>query len=553
MGFFSLLTALSPLIATFPTEVSGPMLYSLHHGDVERAFKGYIEQAKEEHTHDFALLQQAAKALLEQGAASKDPEIQLLCMFGAGVASSADLLPILEKGIHSDEPRTQLIALSYLGRQQDDEADLVLLEALSSPFLITRLEALALLAKKNHPAVLSHLYSLTVKVPSLARSVFAQIAVQLEGIEAERFLHKLLNDEEILVRTETLLAIAKEKRDDFLPYVRILARGASHMQQEAVAVAFGALKDQHSLERLKEFVSSKQDTVKLAAALSLYVLGERKYIELIEAEAKNGSLFAIAALGKLEEGKETLFTLLSHQERDVRLNATLALLNQRDTRILSFLNELLIEDGRDIGFWRITSGGGGLKAWKTISSASQQEKNYPGLKEETLSLREQVLTQCIEFEDETFLKVAQLIMEKRQHALIPLLVELLENKKNEAAVRFLKEGQRMAGAPLIRNYCTLSLYRLNEEGPYEDELIAWVKARGGEQLIRFREEDKPASTFNSLHELTPEETSRFLIEAFEALASAQNQAGIDILVHTIAYGNPKNRYALAGLLLRTTE
>ena len=92
-----------------------------------------------------------------------------------------------------------------------------------------------------------------------------------------------------------------------------------------------------------------------------------------------------------------------------------------------------------------------------------------------------------------------------------------------------------------------------EEGPYEEELIAWVKARGGEQLIRFREEADEPTAFSGPHVLTPEEASSFLIEALETLASKQNQAGIEILVHTMAYGNPKNRYALAGLLLRTTE
>jgi HEAT repeat protein len=552
MGLFGLLTSLMPLIAAFPMEVSGPMLYFLHRGETEKAFKGYLDYVHEGYSHDFSLLQQAAKALLEQGADSQDPETKLLCMFGAGVAASTDLLPILEKGIRSEDMRTQLISLTYLARQQDDEADLILLEALSSPFLITRLEALLHLAKKNHPAVLGHLYSLAVKVPALARSVFAQIAVHLEGMEASRFLHKLLNDEEETVRTETILTLAEQHRDDFLPYLRTLAAGASHLQQEAIAVAFGAFKDLHALERLKELATNKNEAVKLAAAISLCELGERSYLDLVESAAKNGSLFAISGLGKLEEGKGTLVKLLAHQDRDVRLNANLALLKQRDRCSLDNLEELLFDNGHDLGYWRVTSGGGGLKAWKIVSSASHQEKNYPGLKEQTVLLREQILTQCLEFEEEDLLKVAGLIFGKKQHVLIPLLVELLENKKSEAIVRFLKDGQRKAGAPLIRNYCTLALYRLREEGPYEEELISWVKARGGEQLIRFREDADP-SPFSGPHELTPEETSRFLIEAFEALASAQNQAGIDALVHTIAHGNPKNRYALAGLLLRTTE
>ena len=502
--------------------------------------------------HDYELLQQAAKALLEQGTDSKDPEIQLMCMFGAGVATSPDLLPILEKGIHSDDLRTQLVALSYLGRQQDDEADMILLEALSSPFLITRLEALLQLAKKNHPAVLTHLYSLSVKVPEVVRAVFGQIAVQLEGIEASRYLHKLLTDADVTVRTETILAVASANRDDFLPCLHSLASGASFAQQEVTALAFGELKDHSALGRLKELSKSTQESVKLAANIALYELGENRYLEQIEEDAKNNSLFAITALGNLKEGKETLYKLLSHNDRDVRLNAILALLNQRDRRALDYLEEIFVRDGRDIGFWRLTSAGGGLKTWKTIPSASQQSKNYPGLQGQTMSLRERVLAQCIEFEEQDFLKIAHLIFAKKQHALVPLLVELLENKKSEAVIQFLKAGYQKAGAPLIRNYCTLALYRLKVEGPYEEQLISWVKARGGEELIRFREEAESV-IFSAPHQLTPEETSQFLVEACQTLASALNESGIEVLIHTIAYGNPKNRYALAGLLLRTTE
>jgi hypothetical protein len=212
----------------------------------------------------------------------------------------------------------------------------------------------------------------------------------------------------------------------------------------------------------------------------------------------------------------------------------------------------VLEDGRGSGFWRFSSPGGGLKAWRSIPSGNQHEKTYPGIVGETLSLREEVLTHCLEFEEEDFLNLARKVFSRRQNPLIPVVIELLQNKKSPHVLNFLKEGYQRAGAPLIRNYCTLALYRLHEEGPYEEQLISWVKAQGGVELIRFKEEDETPS-LTVPHALNPEETSRFLIEACEALASAQNQAGIEALIHTIAYGNPKNRYALAGLLMRTTE
>lgn len=554
MGLSSFLIALSPLFAPFPTEVSGPMLYALHRKQAEKAFECYLTHANETQAHDFTLLQQAAITLLEEGAHSKDPEIQLLCMFGAGVAASNELLTILERGMHSEDLRTQLIALSYLGRLQDDEADKLLLEALSSPYLIVRLESLLELAQKNHPAVLGHLYSISAKVPSVVRAALAQIAIHLEGSEAARYLQKLLTDVDPQVRVETILNVAKAHRDDFLPTLRMLACGASSPEQEALAIAFGELKDQSATPRLKEFAQSKQEGVRLASCIALHRLGETGYREFIENDARQGSLFAIAALGKLRSGKETLATLLSTGDRDVRLNALIALLELKDKRVLPYLRDILIEDVRNLGFWRHYSASGGLKAWRIISSASEQnKKNYPGLSGQTIGLRETILAKCIEFEEADFLEIARQIITSRQYALVPLLMDLMENKKSEGIISFLKEGQQKAGAPLLRNYCTLALYRLKEKGPYEEHLIKWIGDRGSEELIRFRDGEDPSSSFSRAHELTPEETSRFLIEACEALASAQNIAGIETLIRAIAYGNPKNRYALAGLLLRTTE
>lgn len=553
MAIFSVLTTLFSFLATFPTEVGGPMLFQLHRGEVEKAFNQYLTFAHEHQEHDFSLLQQAGIRLLEQGIETDDPEIQLMCMFGAGVAMSSELMPILEKGVKSKDMKTQMIALSYLGRLQDDQADLILLDALSSPFLLTRLETLLHLAKKNHPAVIGHLRSLMVKVPEPIRAVFGQIAIHLEDSEGTFYLRQLLTDSDINVRVETILTVAQAKRDDFLPVIRRLASEGHHAQQEACAIALGDLKDHRSLNRLEELSKSNRETLRLSAAIALFELGERGALKIIEDEAKQGSLFAISALGKLKEGKEILHQLLKHEERDVRLNATLSLLLMRDPEALLTLDEVLIRDGRDLGFMRTSSAGGGLHAWKTIPSASHQKKGYIGLVQQTAKLREKILTQCIDFEEKDFLQVARLILDKKQNALIPLLMELLINRKSDAVLQLLKEGRQKAGAPFIRNYCTLALYRLKEEGPYEEELIAWVKKASKEDLIRFKETDESAPSLTEKPLLTPEETSRLLIETFEVLASAQNQAGIEALIHTIAYGNPKNRYALAGLLIRTTE
>ncbi len=535
--------------AAFPVEVGGQMRFLLHKGEVKQAFDIYSTYSREHQEHDFALLQQAGIQLLERGIASDDADTQLMCMFGAGVANSPRLLPVLEKGVHTKDQRIQLIALNYLSRQRDDQADQLILEALSSPFLLTRLEGCYQLAQRNHPDVLTHLQSLVVKVPDLVRALFPQIVVLLDGKSAHNYLRQLLTDTDIHVRTEAILAIAKQGRDDFLPQIRTLATQVHHAQQECCALALGELKDTMSLPRLQELAKSPRPEVRLSAAIALYELGEEESLKLIKTNAESGDLFAISALGKLREGKEILHQLSRHNDRDVRLNATLALLQQGE---IGQIEEILLPGKSDLGFMQVASAGHCLKAWKTIPSHHHHKKGYQGLVQQTMALREKVLTECIELPEETFLKIARTLMTEKQTELMPLLVTLLENQRSEGSLALLKEGYQKAGEPLIRNYCTLALYRLREEGPYEEKLIHWAREAADREMIQFREEDQTNSLSNR-HELTPEETSRFLIETFETLAQAQNQAGVETLVHAIAYGNEKNRYALAGLLIRTTE
>ena len=57
----------------------------------------------------------------------------------------------------------------------------------------------------------------------------------------------------------------------------------------------------------------------------------------------------------------------------------------------------------------------------------------------------------------------------------------------------------------------------------------------------------------SQFQLTPEETSRLLVEAYVTLADQHDPQGIDILLSAILEGNEKNRYALAGLLLKSIQ
>jgi hypothetical protein len=78
-----------------------------------------------------------------------------------------------------------------------------------------------------------------------------------------------------------------------------------------------------------------------------------------------------------------------------------------------------------------------------------------------------------------------------------------------------------------------------------------MKQQSQTQLIQFKSGD-PWDLDREYYTLTKAEASHLLIEAVQAFADNQDSLGIDALIEAIASGNPENRYALAGLLLRAT-
>lgn len=547
----ALLLLFTPLFAAFPPEISSRVLYLVHHNQVEHALELYLEHAKEE--HDFDLLQTVGKSILVRGTQSADPEVQLYCLFGAGVAASPHLLPVLERGVKSSEMKSQLVALNFLSKYQDDAADAVLVDALSSPFLLARLEACYQLAQKRNPIIVDHLCALYYKVPAVVRTLFPQIVVCIDSEEANQMMQRYLSDKDFVVRTEALVNIARHKRDDFLPQIHKLANQTHFIQQEASALCFGEMRDRSALPILERLADSKQAEVRLTAQLALYKLGETTRLPELLVEAKGGNLFVISALGGIEEkeSRELLLHLSKNADRDIALNASLSLLKHRSREALPLLRSLLVTEKRDVGFHRVASPAGALGAWKCVYSASQKEKNMMGLKAQTVGLKQEILLNALELPEEDFLGVARLVFENSETQLVPALIDLLCNHRSPGCIDLLKEMQQKTGAPFIRNYCNLALFRLGERGEYEEKLIEWIKKEENSMLIQLQEEK--AKERQTQFTLSPEETSRFFIEALETLCSAQSQKGVETLIHTIAYGNPKNRYALAGLLIRTTE
>lgn len=540
---------------SFQDEIKGGrILFLIHHGHTEDAIALYEKNRVEWEGHDLELLQQICLSILEKGAESDNPEIQLLTLFGAGISLNEKALPLIERAILSPIPQLQLIALNFLSAYQNDHANFMLNQAMSSAHPLIRLEAAFQLAQKKYPTAVGQLEALMCKLDSSVHFIFPPLFAMIGNDASIKILRKFLTHPDALVRLETIKSIAEYERDDLVPQIRSLATHRDASQQEACLIALGSLKDEKSLEKIRNLSQSDSSNIRLAALQALYRLGEKEVRLHVEKEAESGNLFAIAMLGEMAGSEDLLFTLSNHSNLQIRVNATIALLERCDPRSSLPLSGLLISDSRDLAIVKLQSAAKGLTAWKAIPSAVQNLKEDPTSFELALNVREDLLIKAVDLPEKNFLQLADLILEKQQNDLVPILIELLVTRNFEGSVEILEKHRQKLGAPLVRSYCNLALFRLKEEGPYLDIIRQWVQEHKNQDLIQFR-------TFlpwelrekNCPYQLTPQETTRLFVESLEEMAKLQDEASMELLLETLAKGHTKYRYIIAGLLLRCTQ
>lgn len=528
--------------------------YLMQIKEIEASINLYEQYYKELGKHDFEILSQMAHILLEEGAKSKDAENQLLSLFGSSIAGVSTSLDLLEMGIHSSFPQTQIASIHYLGQMQDDRSDELLIKAMSSNFFPVRMEAAYQLANRKHRAAVGQIEALMQRIPPPFRFYFPQFFALIGTSEAITILKTLIEDPYTFVRVESILAAARYDRDDLLPAIRAAATHVNIAEQEAAACALGTLKDSKSLSKLRRMSKSKEETVSLSAAKALWMLGDNAAKSLIIDLAARKNLYAIGLLNDMEEAKELLAALIQDPNPQVQLNATIAFLKLRDSRVLSPLQELLIKDTKDLGYVPQTSPGRALSYWRIIPSAAHQKQTLYDIPASTLYLKEHLLQEAIELPEKDFLHLALKIFESKESELIPSVVALVENLQTDTSIQLLEQNAHKAGAPLIRGYCQLALYRLHHQSSHAQALKNWIKAHCRDQMIEFRSIlgiDQRVMDADSV--LTPEENSRLLVDCYQALADAHEQNSIDLILQGIKEGHPKNRYVLAGLLLRALQ
>ena len=120
------------------TALQNHMLYLMHSGDLVRALEEYRSYTKQVGCHDVDVLERIGLVLLDQGYRTKDPEVQVLTLFGAAISTNEKALYILEEAMSNDQPQIQLMALNFLAKYHNNRADQIMHKALTSNIVLIR-------------------------------------------------------------------------------------------------------------------------------------------------------------------------------------------------------------------------------------------------------------------------------------------------------------------------------------------------------------------------------------------------------------------------------
>jgi HEAT repeat protein len=527
--------------------------YSSPGKNLNQALAEYTQIVRHSGVHDFDFLQKLGLRLLEESKFEIDPHSQLLSIYGASIAKNQKLLPILERGLSSESPQVQLASIRALAEYHDDQADRILLKGLRSNYLEVCFETTFMLAVNKHPEAIGYIEALMNKVPPQLHFLFPSLYAILDTPQSAKSLRKFFQHKDPSVRVEAILSSAKLNRQDLIGDLRSLSRQDDLTQLEAAAFTLGILQDEGSFETLERLVKNPSEHVALSALCALYMLGRTEVVTDIERYAAQGNIFAIHLLRNCQCDEKILEALVYHENEQVRLNAALALLKKKNPLCLQEIRNLLMPKDPQRILLPVHSPGRALlaKSW-ALKSASASRGN-PYLIEFSNQIRQEVLNECMELTESLFLTLASEIIDAHQHDLIPQVISLVQSLKTSHSIELLKEWQKKPGHPYLRAWSNLALFNLDQEGPWKENIIQWIKLQSTHPMIQL----KPVVPWNkkscSHFELTPEESSQLLIESYLALALRQEEDGIEIIISHLANLNSKNKYALAGILIKATE
>ncbi|NGX30710.1 MAG: hypothetical protein K940chlam8_00059 [Chlamydiae bacterium] len=515
--------------------------------EFKKALDVYSESYTEHNPH---LLIRLAKSLLEEGLHHDDVNIQLLSVFAAQIAGFEKAASLLQKALLSSFPQVQLAALHALGSFDSEEAIETIKKAFLSNYFLVRIEACYILAQKKRLESLEQIESLFHKSPKELKPYFCKLFAFLGTQSSLKYLKSALVSNKTPMRLQAILQSALFERREMIPFIKQILTHPNFKEQECAIFALSYLKDEGAINTFKSLLHSPFENVRLAASFALYQLGIEATSPIFHL-AKQDNTFALQLLGKIEHSNALLLEKLHSKNVQVRFNAFLALLEKKEVECLTFVKQFLLQEEYNFGFYPTFSPGGSMQSINVCQVDTKFLQN-PQLQEVSFQTKLYILTKLFEYPEEAFLPIAKTLLNSNETSLIPVVVAMLETLKSEKAIQLLKKQATKIGAPFVRIYCVLALFKLKEKGPYFDTLKTWLEKHLIQDFIQLKPQEQTLP-FEQKYELTVEETSQLLIEATLTIAQHDQKGALDLLLNALGKTKEENRYALAGLLMKALE
>ncbi|MCX6994456.1 MAG: HEAT repeat domain-containing protein [Chlamydiae bacterium] len=539
-ALFSLLILFTPLLLAVPPPPL--ILFKMRQGFVEQAISSYQAHAKQKGSHDYALLQQMALALIQDSSRKENHDLQLLSLWASAFSMNTNLLHVLAKGLEKEDPRDILATLFFLMSFPDDHAVNLIRKELNSPWLPIQATAAEFLIQKKEKGILEIVARWLERLDPRAYPIFVPLFAASEERFAICWMRKFLHASNVETRLIALLEIGKRGRDDLLEEVREAAKTGNLQEKEAAATTLGSLGDSASISLLKELTHQKEPAIQLAASYSLFLLGQLKAEVLIQDLAIQGNLFAIGLLGQMNTGIDLLIRLSKSTDFNIKANATIALLKAKNSAALPALLSLLHPNLKNMALIGITSPGRSLIAW--------QMKPRITLKNQLVSIfsKQRLIEEAATLSEKEFLVFAKEAILFEDKETVPALIWTVKNYDKQ----FLINQLNRPGAPLARSWATLALYTMKEKGPYAEHVYAWFVEMKKLAIVAITPPSL-TSDLKSFHLMNKQDSCQLLLSALDSVAGMRDKEAIDFVLAALIEGNPLNRPVLASLLLRLSE
>lgn len=549
MRLFYFIYFIFPFVSAFSTSEHAQALYLLHVGKVKEAFSLYADTVKITGTQDLKTLERLSLGLIKNGLSGKEDSVQLLSLYSATISEHEEAEKLVATMLESPSVEHKLLALNFLARKKSHITDLALYQVFRTGPLILRLEAAFHLVQRGYAPIEDELESLLHRAPPIIHPIFPQLIAPIKSRRALSLMRRFMHDKNLDVRKEAVSLACRYQRDDLLRDIHALATHADPLLQECCAHAFGVMEDTKSIPWLLKQTESEDSNIALVAANSLNLMKDPKGKARIKEMALEGNLFAISLLAKEESAQDILLELLQSSDRNVVINSAIALLEQGDPRCMPYLKELYRYLSRGVGMIPQKTPGKTLMAWVLRPVNDPKKMNAClGLYSKIIALSAHVLL------EEEYLPFAQFVLESEESSFVPVVMASLIDIGSNESLNIVRSCTQSLGAPHLRCWATLSLFKVEKSAVQEDVLVSWMQEFCQKEAPLVDMSEKDALDFGNDHfSIQPLDAFKLFLEMMDTYVAAYPEKGVELLVTSMQEAKEQYYPALAGLLLRAMQ